>query len=147
MQDTAQKPEALSRTFRTVTEYRPYGEYWGDSVHIVTLSRDHVGGPLVAEVDGEAADIDRAVRIITGATRKEVTAEVLAPLPAPTIGKARAAKLHQLMGCAGLFEHYGFAARALGREVYSLASLTEKEARTVWAFVQHMTTAPLPRPA
>lgn len=140
MQDTAaQKPEALSRTFHTVTEYRAYGEYWGNAAHTVTLSREYVGGPLSAEVDGEAADLDRAVKIITGATRQEVTAEVLAPLPAPTIGKARAAKLHKLMGRAGLFEHYGFAARALGREVFSLASLTEEEARTVWARVQHMT--------
>lgn len=50
-----------------------------------------------------------------------------------TLGKARARRLHQLMGRLGLHEHYGVAARALGRDVFSLATLTEQEARRVWA--------------
>lgn len=60
------------------------------------------------------------------------------PATVSTIGKARAARLHRLMGRAGLMEHYGFARRALGREVHSLAALTEGEARQVWGFVCHM---------
>ena len=139
MQDTAQKPEALSRTWALKVAHKLDGAVISAHAHTVTLSRDYVGGPLSAEVDGEAADVARAVRLIEWAYEQEVAAEVLAPLPAPVIGKARAARLHRLMGRAGLFEHYGFAARALGREVYSLAALTEGEARKVWQFVQHMT--------
>lgn len=60
------------------------------------------------------------------------------PVPVPTIGKARARCLHQLMGRLGLHEHYGLAARALGRDVFSLATLTEQEARRVWAHVVNL---------
>lgn len=136
---TAQKPEALSRTWAAVIEDRAYSEVWGVRRHTVTLSRAYVGAPMTAEVDGEAADFEEAVRLLARAEVLTLTAETLAPLPAPTIGKARASRLHRLMGRAGLMEHYGFARRVLGREVYSLAALTEEEARKVWQFVQHMT--------
>ena len=33
-------------------------------------------------------------------------------------------------------EHYGFAGAALDKAVYSLAALTEPEARAVWQFLQ-----------
>jgi len=54
-----------------------------------------------------------------------------------TIGKARAAHLHRLMGRLGLCnpDHYGSARRATGRDVFSLATLTEQEAREVWAYL------------
>lgn len=55
-----------------------------------------------------------------------------------TLGKTRARRLHQLMGRLGLHEHYGVAARALGRDVFSLATLTEQEARRVWAHVVNL---------
>ncbi|WP_231557312.1 hypothetical protein [Deinococcus sp. YIM 77859] len=59
------------------------------------------------------------------------------PAPVPTIGKARAAKLHRLMGRAGIpsGEHYSFAGAALNLPVYSLAALTEDQARQVWRFL------------
>lgn len=58
-----------------------------------------------------------------------------APLARP-IGKARAAKLHRLMGCLGIpsAQHYALAAAALGewQPVPSLADLYPIEARMVW---------------
>lgn len=56
---------------------------------------------------------------------------------APTIGKGRAHKLHKIMGRLGLphLQHYGLAAAALCEPfpLDSLATLTETEARRVWA--------------
>lgn len=139
MQDTKAlnlKP-ATSRTFAAVVEYRAYGEYWGQSEYTVTVWKD--GADYRATVNGEEVEFMEAARIIGMADRLTVTAETLVtPDPAPvTIGKARAAKLHRLMGRAGLPSpaHYASAARALGREVSSLAALTEGEARTVWAYL------------
>ena len=62
-------------------------------------------------------------------------AETLAP---EIIGKARAAKLHGILGRVGMSgpDHYGNAARAVGHEVSSLASLTEDEARRFWTYLR-----------
>lgn len=104
-------------------------------------------------VNGEGADVYAAASGIYPATflhhvTLDDVAAVLAcpltkvysftPAPVPTIGKARARRLHQLMGRLGLHEHYGLAARALGRDVFSLATLTEQEARRVWAHVVNL---------
>lgn len=124
----------LSRTFAAVVEHRPHGEYWGDTRHTVTLTATPEG--IVAQVNGETVPTAEAVGILSRADSVEVIEET--PMPAPTIGKARAAKLHRLMGRAGIpsGEHYGFAGAALDRPVYSLADLTEPEARAVWRFLQ-----------
>lgn len=138
MQDTTTpKPEALSRTWKVTMHHRCYGENWGDTTYTVTLSRDFVGGPLTAEVDGEAADLERAVKLVHYADAREVLAEVLAAEPTPTIGKARACKLHRILGRFGLPSayHYQSASEALGRKVESLAALTESEARRVWFYL------------
>lgn len=128
---------ALSRTWQTVTTYTACGENWGRSVDTVTLSRAFVGGPLLATINGEEVELSRAVRLLQDAdTQPTVTAEVL-PTEPPTIGKRRAAKLHKIMGRLGLpnFQHYGLAAAALCEPfpLDSLATLTEQEARRVWA--------------
>lgn len=101
-------------------------------------------------VTGEGADVYAAASgiypatFLRRATLEDVVAVLACPLtkvyaftpaPVPTIGKARACRLHRLMGRLGLHEHYGLATRALGRDVFSLAALTETEARAVWAFV------------
>lgn len=139
MQDntTTTKPEALTRTWRTHNTTEQDGAVISSSSHTVTLRRDFVGGPLTAEVDGQAAPVRRAVLLLEDAWKVEVLAEDLAPLPAPTIGKARAHKLHKLMARVGVFQahHYATATRATGREVDSLAALTEDEARDVWAYL------------
>lgn len=73
MQNT--KPRAITRTWTVVTEYRPCGEDWGSTTDTVTLTRTPVG--LVAEINGKEADLERAIRLLNGATRVTVTAETL----------------------------------------------------------------------
>ena len=101
----------------------------------VTLSRADLGGKLSATLNGEVVERGRALRLLQNADTT-VTAEVL-PV---TIGAARAARLHRILGRVGLCnsDHYGNACRALGREVFSLATLTEAEARTFWRYLQRM---------
>ncbi|WP_293914246.1 glycosyl hydrolase family 65 protein [Deinococcus sp.] len=137
MNDT--KRPALSRTWQTVTTYRECSVVVEVSRDTVTLSREEVGGKLSAQVNGEAVELGRAIRLLKNANSTTVTAEVLAALPV-TIGAARAAKLHKLMTRVGVpsVHHYASAARATGREVWSLASLTELEARQTWAYLRRM---------
>lgn len=125
---------ALTRTWRTEHTAEMDRVVVSVSTHTVTLRRAFVGGPLSAEVDGQPADVARAVALLEGARRVEVLAEDLAPAP---IGKARACRLHKIMGRLGLpsAQHYALAAAALGEwaPLGSLAALTEREARSVWA--------------
>ncbi|EYB66953.1 hypothetical protein DEIPH_ctg060orf0033 [Deinococcus phoenicis] len=149
MQNGSSNPRNITRTWK-VDLYGGWGDgpsatvYLGS--HTVTLNAD-ADGKLSAEIDGEPqASIDRAVSYLNWAKadgRLELLEEVRAPDPepltlaAPVIGKARAAKLHKIMGLVGLpsAQHYALAAAALGEwvPVPSLADLTEREARTVWA--------------
>ena len=127
--------KALSRTWQTVTTYRECGVSVEVARDTVTLSRAFLGGELAATVNGQAAQVERALSLLKNADQQPtLTAETLAPLP---IGKARASKLHKIMGRVGLpsFQHYGLAAAALCEPfpLDSLATLTEQEARRVWA--------------
>ncbi|WP_291432375.1 hypothetical protein [Deinococcus sp.] len=125
----------ITRTWETVTEHRPHGEHWGDTLHTVTLTADQHGN-VTAQIDGQDADPAAAVRALHYATRAELVSEYRAPTPPPVIGKARAARLHRLMGRLGLpsAQHYALAAAALGEwaPLPTLADLTEPEARTVY---------------
>ncbi|MVN85161.1 hypothetical protein GO986_00040 [Deinococcus sp. HMF7620] len=131
MNDTT--PRALTRTWATVTHCRAYDEDWGTVQATVTLTRTPAG--IEATVNGEACELTHALSILRGADTVSVTAETLEPAP---IGRPRAAKLHRLMARAGVpsGEHYGFARAALDRPVFSLAALTEGEARQVWSFLR-----------
>lgn len=133
----AHQPEALARTWEAVTVYRECGVTVSISRDTVTMTRAHVGGRITATLNGEEVTEARAARILRTADRLTVTAEDLAPTPAPVIGKARAHKLHKLLGRFGLPHayHYQGASEATGRTVSSLASLTEDEARKVWAYL------------
>ena len=126
--------KAISRTWQTVTTYRECGVVTEVSRQTVTLSREVLGGELSASVNGQAVELPRALSLLRNADSVTVMAETLAPQP---IGKARAARLHKIMGRVGLpsFQHYGLAAAALCEPfpLDSLASLTEQEARRVWA--------------
>lgn len=77
--------------------------------------------------DLAAAQIAQQISYLDGVT--------FAPLAQP-IGKARAARLHRLMGRLGIpsAQHYALAAAALGewQPVPSLADLYPIEARMVW---------------
>lgn len=130
-------PRAKTRTWATVRHVTAYGEHWGTESHTVTLTRD-AAGQLSAQLDGEPVPTVQAVSILNRADSVTLTAEAYLPgTPAPTIGKARAARLHRFMGRLGLpsAQHYALAAAALGEweRVPSLAQLSEREARTVWA--------------
>ncbi|WP_161881490.1 hypothetical protein [Deinococcus alpinitundrae] len=131
--NTPSKP-ALSRTWQTVTTYRECGVVVEVARHTVTLSREVLGGELAATVNSQAVELPRALSLLRNADTVTVTAETLA---SQTIGKARAARLHKIMGRVGLpsFQHYGLAAAALCEPfpLDSLAALTESEARRVWA--------------
>ncbi len=95
---------------------------------------------VTARVDGQLMDVLDGARILAGADRLTVTAEVLDTLP--TIGKGRACELHRIMGTVGLphAQHYAFAAAALGEwsPLPTLSELTESEARTVWAHLSRL---------
>lgn len=127
------KPRALSRTWAATVTYRECGVIVERVTYTVTLSRTADG--FAAEVNGQPAPLKAALNILQGA-QVTVTAEVLDTPPAPTLGRARAASLHRLMGRLGLpsAQHYALAAAALGEwaPLPSLAALTECEARTVW---------------
>ncbi|MBB5379177.1 hypothetical protein HNQ07_004692, partial [Deinococcus metalli] len=62
----AHSSTVLSRTWATTTECRPFGEAWGTLHHTVTLTRTPAG--LTVEVNGLPDTLDRAVRILHGAT-------------------------------------------------------------------------------
>lgn len=82
--DTAPaKVPVLSRTWEVYTEFRCYGEYWGNATTTVTLTRTPVG--LVAMINGESADLHRAVSMLEGATSVKLISELL---PTPTSMKA-----------------------------------------------------------
>lgn len=136
MQDT--KRPALSRTWQATVTYRECGTVTAVDTYTVTLSREVVGGPLSATVDGQTVALRHALNLLEGA-RVEVLAETLSQPTPPTIGKARAHKLHTIMGRLGLHDHYGIARRGAGlEECFSLAALTEQQAREVWSYLLAM---------
>lgn len=128
MQDT--NTRAHTRTWQTVTRDRLDGAVIQTRAHTITLTRTAHG--IEATVNGQPAPLEDAVSILQGADSATKTGEQL------EIGKPRAARLHRLMARAGIptGEHYAFAAAALDRPVYSLAALTEPDARAVWHFLQ-----------
>lgn len=149
------KPRNKRRTWQ-VDLYGGWGDGGSATVflgrHIVTLSADHTG-TLSAEVDGEAAPVERADRLLKWAKSEdrlvllediETPEPEAAPIPfvEAVIGKARAARLHRIMGSLGLpsAQHYALAAAALGEwaPVPSLAELYEREARVVWGHLCHL---------
>ncbi|WP_293909690.1 hypothetical protein [Deinococcus sp.] len=126
---------ALSRTFAIVTTYRECSVVTEVSRDSVTLSREEVGAPLSAQVNGQAASLSRAVRLLQNAQTVTLTAEVL---PAAPIGNPRAHQLHRVMGRVGIpaAEHYAFARAATDdHSIYSLAALSAPQADAVWAYL------------
>lgn len=144
---TQDKPRNITRTWNA----RLYGG-WGDSSsakvslneHEITLSADE-HGRITAMIDGQTqAEPTRAVSLLNWAKEEgqlTLIHEERRPLPLPpvVIGKARACTLHKIMGMTGLpkAQHYSLSAAALGEPhpLDSLATLTEREARTVWAYL------------
>lgn len=119
---------ARSRTFAARVVDREYGVTRSISTHTVKVWKE--GQFYNAEIDGQPATVQAAGRLLDSAEQVEVIAEELA------IGKAAAHRMHKELGRLGFHEHYGLARRVLGREVYSLATLTAAEAAEVWAYVR-----------
>lgn len=141
MQDTpnTSKPRALFRAWQARVTYRECSVITAIETYTVTMSRTAQG--VTATVNGKEVDVLAAGRILSSARQDNgltVTAEIL-DTPAPTIGKARAHRLHIIMGRLGLHDHYGIARRACGlAECYSLAALTDQQARDVWGYLLTM---------
>ncbi|UQN04967.1 hypothetical protein [Deinococcus sp. QL22] len=131
MNDTA--PRAMTRTWEAHITYRECSVVTGTAIHTVTLTSTAAG--IEADIDGEAAELACAVSILGAADTLTLISETLEAAP---IGKARASKLHRIMARYGVpsGEHYAFASAALDAPVYSLALLTEPDARAVWRFLQ-----------
>ncbi|WP_237724906.1 hypothetical protein [Deinococcus alpinitundrae] len=125
------------RKFDVLTVDRKCGVVVDVPTNTVTLTRTAAG--LVAEIDGQAATVESAVRLLAQAQRVSLLEEVLtAPTPVvAVIGKAVACELHRELGRLGYrtsASHYGVAATALGRDVTSLAALTAEEAQLTRSF-------------
>ena len=138
MNDTTPKPEALSRTWRLEVAHKLDGVVLSVHTYEVTIFRAHVGGEVLATIDGQPAELKQALYLIRDARQEELVAEVLAPLPEParttTIGKKEARTMHVELAHLGFADHYAAAADALGRPVTSLAALTVAEAQTVYSY-------------
>lgn len=103
----------------------------------------YVPEELGAEVNGEGEVLDVAyeeapsepVSVEVDAEPEPDPAEAPTPSSAPPIGSARAAKLAQAITAAGTpeKEHLELAAKVLGRDVSSLAGLSEDEGKRVLA--------------
>lgn len=142
MKDTT--PVTVTRTWE-VALYGSYGDgpsarvYLGKRTVSLSGGRDAHGNllPIVAQVNGCEVSEEEAVSILNWGKREGRVTLLSETRLVPTIGKRRACELHRLMGRAGIpsGEHYGFAGAALDRPVFSLAALTEADARQVWRFL------------
>lgn len=119
---------ATTRTWNAPTTYRECGVVTALTVHTVTITRTRSG--FEAVIDGRAADVLHADRILRAADRLEVIAETLEA----TIGNAVACALHKELARIGYRGHYALATEALGTQVSSLAALTADDAAIVRSY-------------
>jgi hypothetical protein len=128
---------AASRTFKVLTVSRECGVVVDVDYALVTLIRTESG--LVAAVNGAATTVDQAVRLLTGAEKVWLEAEVLA---APAVGKPTAHALHIELGKLGYKSHYALAAEVLSRPVTSLAALTADDVQLVRSYAYGQLSLP-----
>ncbi|MFC5846695.1 hypothetical protein [Deinococcus petrolearius] len=133
-------PRVLSRTWRVQDLGIMDGAVVTARELTVTLRRTRRGlSGLIDGVRATAAEVLYRLRALRA--DPVVLSEVLNPDhqdAQPVIGKRRACTLHRLMAAFGLREHYALASCVVGREVASLAALTETEARAVWRVLREM---------
>lgn len=135
MNDTIFTPNtgtrALSRTFNVLSVTRECGVTTDVEYATINLIRTDAG--LSAQINGQPAELERAVAILRNAERVWLLEEVLLPV----IGNATARLLHIELGRLGYrtsASHYEAASVVLGRTVTSLASLTAEEAALTRSF-------------
>ena len=98
--------------------------------HTITVTG--YGDSIQFAVDGRPVSTLQAEGIRQLALSRGTFERVSGPEILP-IGKARAAAMHRELARRGYPTcHYDLASGVLGREIASLAALTEVEARTVW---------------
>ncbi|WP_161883941.1 hypothetical protein [Deinococcus alpinitundrae] len=121
---------AHSRTFNILSVTRECGVTTDVEYTTVQLTRADTG--LTAQINGQPAELERAVATLRTAERVWLLEEVLTE-PAPVaaevavIGKAVACELHRELGRLGYREHYALAGDVLNRVVPSLAAITAAE--------------------
>lgn len=79
MQNTAHpRTPARTRTWEVVVDDRPYGEYWGSTTHLVTMTRDaSTHGGFRAVINGRNADVRRAGQLLESARKRTILHEEL----------------------------------------------------------------------
>lgn len=79
MQHTAQpRTPARTRTWEVTIHDRPYGENWGSSTYLITMTRDASAAcGFRAVIDGENADVCRAGRLLDSASVRTLLHEEL----------------------------------------------------------------------
>ncbi|GAA3995072.1 hypothetical protein GCM10022631_01460 [Deinococcus rubellus] len=130
---------AQSRTFNVLSVTRECGVTTDVEYAIINLTRTDAG--LSAQINGQSAELERAVRLLRQAERVWLLDEVLLPV----IGKPAARLLHIELGRLGYrtsASHYEVAAAVLGRDVTSLATLTVEEAVITRSFAYGQLSLP-----
>ena len=120
-----------TRTFRA--RYLVIVETAVLSVHDYLLTFTGYGAAIQITLDGKRCSKAVAEAITKLALNLGTFERLSGPELAQPIGKARARAMHIELARHGYpTNHYDLASGVLGREIASLAALTEVEARTVW---------------
>lgn len=122
-----------TRTFRASYQITLESAVLSAHTHIITITGRTLK-TIQATVDGVIVTVEEAERITRLALSLGSFEKIgeTSPEPSP-IGKARAHAMHVELARHGYpTNHYDLASGVLGREVASLAALTEAEARAVW---------------
>lgn len=79
MQNTLQvRPPARTRTWEATVDDRPYGEFWGSTTYLITMTRDSSApNGFRAVINGENADVRRAGQLLESASKRTVLHEEL----------------------------------------------------------------------
>jgi len=117
---------AHSRTFNVLSVTRECGVTTDVEYTTVQLTRAPQG--LTAQINGQPAELERAVALLRTAERVWLIEEMRLPeVDTAPIGKAVACELHRELGRLGYRAHYALAGEVLNRVVPSLAAITAAE--------------------
>jgi hypothetical protein len=121
-----------TRTFKATYARTLDGATLSNHSHEITVSG--YGAAITFQIDGNPATLEQAEAIRLNALSSGTFTRTSGPtLEVVSIGKKRGQAMHIELARKGYpTNHYDLASGVLGREVASLAALTEPEARTVW---------------
>ena len=125
-----------TRTFRASYLVMTEGAVLSAHNHLLTFTG--YGADIVITLDGQPCSFEHAEAITRCALSLGSFERLSGPSLTPTIGKPAAHTLHVELAKRGYpTNHYDLASGVLGRDVASLAALTENEARMVWTSLIH----------